>query len=242
MFIFLMDFRRQKQFSIITINSATIDLSLINIFDLDRVKSFDAEIGLFSEQDVKTTINKGIVLYLSNIMFNRLYYIDSMLSLHLLVVKIVEFFGHESIIISVNDNKYRVTFKSKEFVKRYASNIDYKISVKYEYDRLSSEVKMLLPISTKAKSLLNDTPIVGVYYCNSEHKKALNSILPEHKVELLDYPMRIRLILIMHCLSVGEWCVYNFDGCYYTTNNDFSNLETFDTSMFDNLRRVLCHP
>lgn len=236
-----MEYRLQKQFTIITIKSTKIDLFMLKIFDLDSVKSFDSEIGIFDSEDVSTNINTNFVLYLGDKLFNRIFYINSMLSLHLLLVKMAEVFGRNTIIISSKSEVFNVIFKSKQFIKCLSSGIDYKMIITYEYEKLVKSVEFM-PFSIKFKDPARDLFLINPYYCSPEHKTALECILPKHKIELLEYSIRAHLIIIIHCLSVKEWCVYNYNGDYYTTNSDLSNLQSFDISIFDDLRHAFCLP
>jgi hypothetical protein len=187
-----------------------------------------------------TKINARIIRYLQYKLFNEFTPYITPSDVDVLLEKIAEVHGRSAIKITTSGSKSTIEFISPEPIV-FIENKEERIKrIMQEYSNMLGDLEVTLPISRSKSNFEKDMFIMHLSKYNPIHVDAVRRLFPATALEILDAKVVAHIIQLIHCISVGEWCMYFMDGIgHYATNTDTSKLLTFDKSVIKNLQESM---
>jgi hypothetical protein len=157
-----------------------------------------------------------------------------------LLKKIVEVYGKEFIEIINDGPKSIIIFISPEPIT-FELDADKRIEhIMRAYNNLLDVLEITLPITRSKQNPEKDLFMMHLSKYNIIHTDAIKTLFPASTLEIMDCRVVAHIIQLIHCISVGEWCMYHIPGKgHYATNTDTSKLLTFDRSIIEELQRSM---
>jgi hypothetical protein len=197
---------------------------------------------ILPELSIKTYITKiyvKIVRYLQYKLFGQFTENITQFDIDDLLEKISEVYGEKSIIVCMDETDRIIKFKSPEPIT-FMDGDEFIENIMREYNDLIDILEKTLPVSESVLDLEKDLCIVNSTKWNNAHKKALFRLFPLNVISILNSSVVTNIILLIHCISVGELCLhYVKDNGYYVTNSDTSKLLTVDRDVIKKLQLAM---